>query len=334
MTPIILNEENLSYMRNTVRSASIPHAIIIEGAEGSGKYTLARHFAALINCQSSQDAPCGVCESCIKIFKEVHADVTCVDLADDKKSISVFQVRQVISEAALIPSEANKRIFIIRNGQALTVQAQNAFLKIFEEPPKDVIFIMLTTDKRLLLPTVVSRAVTLKTQLLPDDVIASQLCARTKKGEAETQAAVSVAQGSLGKALELLSGTKILRLRETVEKYFSLLSKPASVYALCAALAPQSFKRDELLMIFPFFRLAFRDIAMCKCGEIPPVFFTDKEIMKKAAANVSAENIITLYEKTDKLCNALLSNINPYTAVTAFNAYTAEYFRLGQAGEK
>jgi len=334
VTPIILNEDNLSYMRRTVQSAAIPHAVIIEGAEGSGKYTLARHFAAMINCESGENAPCGVCPSCTKIFKEVHADVTCVDLAEDKKSISVSQVRQVISEASLIPSEANKRIFIIRNGQALTVQAQNAFLKIFEEPPKDVIFIMLTTDKKLLLPTVVSRAVTLKTQLLPQDVLKAELCARTKKGEAETEAAVSVAQGSLGKAMELLSGTKILKLRETVEKYFSLLSKPAPVYALCRELSPNAFKRDELLMVFPFFRLAFRDIAVCKCGGGAPVFFTDTEIMKKAAANVSSENIITLYEKTDKLCNALLSNINPYTAVTVFNAYTAGYFRLGQAGEK
>lgn len=330
MIPIILNQDNLKYMRRVVSSASIPHAVIIEGAQGSGKYTLARHFAAMINCTGGEKAPCGVCPACTKIFKEVHADVTGVDLDQDKKTISVSRVRRVISDAALIPSEAYKRIFIIRNAQALTPQAQNAFLKIFEEPPKDVIFIMLTTDKKLLLPTVVSRAVVLKTQLLPQDMLKKELSLRTKKTPAEIEAAVSVAQGSLGKAMELIGGTKILGLRETVEKYFSLLTKPVAVYALCEALPPHAYKRDELMMIFPFFRLAFRDLLMCKSGgDFPPLFFTDTQIMKRASESVSAENLIALYERTDKLCNSLLSNVNPYTAISVFNAYAAEYSKLG-----
>lgn len=331
MTPILLNKENLEYMRRVVKSAAIPHAVIIEGAEGSGKYTLARHFAAMINCEDREGKfPCGGCPACVKIFKQVHADVSTVDLADDKKTISVNQVREVISQAALIPSEAKKRIFIIRNGQTLTPQAQNALLKIFEEPPKDVIFLMLTTDKRLLLPTILSRAVSLKTQLLPQDMLREELSKRTKKSAAETEAACSVAQGSLGKAMELLSGTKILKLRESVEKYFVLLSKPAPVYALCEALPPHICKREDLLMIFPFFRLAFRDLAMVKSGgDFSPMFFTDRNIMKNAADNISVANIITLYEKSDKLCSALFSNINPYTAVSDFNVYVAEYAKLG-----
>ena len=317
-------------MRRVVKDAAIPHALIIEGAEGSGKYTLARHFSAMINCTSGENAPCGTCPDCIKIFKEVHADVSTIDRVDDKKTISVSQVREVISDAALIPSEASKRIFIIRNGQSLTPQAQNAFLKIFEEPPKDVIFIMLTTDKKLLLPTILSRAVTLKTQLLPQDMLKSELSSRTKKSQAEIEAASSVAQGSLGKAMELIGGTKILKLRETVEKYFSLLTKPVPVYELCSALPPHAYKRDELMMIFPFFRLAFRDLLMCKSGgDISPLFFTDTDVMKNASASISTGNLISLYEKTDKLCTSLLSNVNPYTAISVFNAYVAEYSKLG-----
>ena len=330
MTPIILNSENLEYMRRVTASAAVPHAVIIEGSEGSGKYTLARHFAAMINCEGDGEAPCGVCPACVRIFKEVHADVTTLDIPEDKKSISVDQVRQVISEAALIPSEAKKRIFIIRNGQALTVQAQNAFLKIFEEPPRDVIFIMLTTDRKLLLPTILSRAITLKTQLLPQETLLNELSSRTKKSRAETEAACAVAQGSLGKALELLSGTKILKLRDVAEKYFTLLGGSVPVWSLCEAFAPQSYKREDLMIIFPFFRLAFRDIAMTKAEcDFQPMFFTDREIMNSAAKNISTANVIALYEKTDKLCSSLFSNINPYTAVSVFNAYVAEYAKLG-----
>ncbi len=329
MNPIILNGENLEYMRRVVKSASIPHALIIEGAQGSGKYTLARHFAAMINCEGAGELPCGICPACTKIFKGVHADVSVVGLLDDKKTVSVSQVREVISQASLIPSEAKKRIFIIRDAQALTPQAQNAFLKIFEEPPKDVIFMMLAEDKKLLLPTVISRAVSIKTQLLSQDIIREQLKKRSSKSDADIEAASSVAQGSLGKAIELLSGTKILKLREVAEKYFTHLSKPAPVYVLCGAFAPHAYKRDDLLILFPFFRLAFRDLALCKSGgDFSPMFFTDKSVMRAAADNISASNIALLYEKTDKLCSALHSNINPYNAVSLFNAYTAEYAKL------
>lgn len=329
MTPIILNNENLEYMRRVTLSAAIPHAIIIEGAQGSGKFTLALHFAAMMNC-AENDAPCGKCPSCTKIFSGVHADVSVLDLEEDKKTISVSKVREIISDAALIPSEAEKRVFIIRNGQALTPQAQNAFLKIFEEPPKNVVFLLLTTDKKLLLPTIFSRAVLIKTQPLPNDVMEAELSKGTKASQSDIEAAVSVAQGSLGKARELLSGTKILKLRGVAENYFSTVKSTSSVFALSETFSPNAYKRDDLFVIFPFLRLGWRDIAMCKATEdFSPMFFTDKALMRDVAKKISTENIIALYEKTDSICSALLSNINPYTAVSVFNSYVAEYAKLG-----
>jgi len=329
VTEIILNKENLEYMRRVTLSAIIPHAIIIEGPQGSGKFTLALHFAAMMNC-ARDDAPCGECPSCNKIFSGVHADVSVLDLEDDKKIIPVAKVREIISDAALIPSEAEKRVFIIRNGQALNPQAQNAFLKIFEEPPKNVVFLLLTTDKKLLLPTILSRAVLLKTQPLPNDIMEKELSKSTKAAASDITAAVSVAQGSLGKARELLSGTKILKLRGVAEGYFSVMKTTTSVFALSEAFPPQTYKREELSVILPFLRLGWRDLALCKVtDDFTPLFFTDKALMKEAASKISSENIVMLYEKTDSLCSALLSNINPYTAVSVFNSYVAEYAKLG-----
>ena len=114
-----------------------------------------------------------------------------------------------------------------------------------------------------------------------------------------------------------------------MEKYFDLLGSTVSVYTLCQALPPQSFKRDDLSVILPFFRMAFRDLALAKSGsEFTPMFFTNTDVMKKAADNISTDNIITLYQKTDRLCLWLNSNINVYTAVSVFNAYVAEYANL------
>ena len=138
------------------------------------------------------------------------------------------------------------------------------------------------------------------------------------------------AQGSLGKARELLSGTKILKLRGVAENYFSTVKSTSSVFALSETFSPNAYKRDDLFVIFPFLRLGWRDIAMCKATEdFSPMFFTDKALMRDVAKKISTENIIALYEKTDSICSALLSNINPYTAVSVFNSYVAEYAKLG-----
>ena len=125
-------------------------------------------------------------------------------------------------------------------------------LKIFEEPPKDVVFLLLTTDKRLLLPTIVSRGILLKMQLLPREIIKEELKKHSSKPDSDIEAVIAVSGGSLGQAQELLKGTKILKLRALVEAYFSVLKSTPSVFSLCEVFSPHSYKREELFAVFPF----------------------------------------------------------------------------------
>ena len=136
------------------------HCYLICGPQGSGKRTLAKIMAGALQCQVA-DAPCGHCSACRKIRAGIHPDVIVVDDAE-KKTVSVELVRQLQADAFVHPNEGKRKIYVIPRAQDMTESAQNALLKIIEEPPSYAVFLLLTDNAEKLLPTVRSRSVELR----------------------------------------------------------------------------------------------------------------------------------------------------------------------------
>lgn len=140
------------------------HAYIlpVSGEEGLEQ---ARELAAAILCEDPGHVPCGHCEHCRKVKKEIHPDVLHIERevkdGKQKKNVVVDQIRAMISEAYILPNEAKKKVFIIEDADTMNKYAQNAALKVLEEPPEFSSFILLAGNPELLLPTVRSRCVTL-----------------------------------------------------------------------------------------------------------------------------------------------------------------------------
>ena len=134
----------------------IPHAILIEGDPGSGRHTLANYLSAAAVC-SEKDRPCGECRACKQALSFTHPDIRLTQPEDGKKNISVAQIRELRQEAFVKPHTAARRVFIIDRADSLNAQAQNALLKVLEEPPGSVIFILIAESKASLLETVRSR---------------------------------------------------------------------------------------------------------------------------------------------------------------------------------
>ena len=138
-----------------------PHTLLIEGAPGSGKRTLAYEAAAMLLCRSSggsEEIPCGACPSCRKMEKRLHPDLTVVGPEPKKQTIGVDAVRAVRENAWIAPHEADRRVFLIPEAQNLTAAAQNALLKLIEEPPEAAYFLFTVPSRSALLETVCSRA--------------------------------------------------------------------------------------------------------------------------------------------------------------------------------
>lgn len=137
---------------------SLSHAIIIEGAKGTGKQTIAKIIAQYCVCSSENSKPCGSCRNCLKAKALAHPDIKIVDGSADSRLINVASIREIRSDAYILPNEAEKKAYLILNCDKMLSQAQNAFLKVFEEPPKNVTFILTCKSSTSLLETIRSRA--------------------------------------------------------------------------------------------------------------------------------------------------------------------------------
>ncbi len=154
------NSKVACVVKNFIRSHRIPHAILVEGESDRSNLDLSLYIATAAVC-SKDVAPCGVCKDCHLASIDSHPDITRVSALDGKKFLTVTQIRELRADAFVKAHSAEKRVFIIEDANRMNEQAQNALLKVLEEPPQNVIFILLTPSKTMLLDTIISRCVLL-----------------------------------------------------------------------------------------------------------------------------------------------------------------------------
>ncbi len=156
--------ENLSVtdsFKNSIASAiklsKLSHALIFEGADEATRLSAAKEVATALVCKG-EDKPCKSCNACLKAMKDSHPDIHILCKEKDSTMIKVDAVREIKAQALIFPNEGTKSVFIISEAQYMNPQAQNALLKIFEEPSPHVCFILTCGSKSSLLDTVISRA--------------------------------------------------------------------------------------------------------------------------------------------------------------------------------
>ena len=159
------NEELKKTLGNSIASSGFSHAYIIEGAKGTGKRTIARLAAAAIICKDKNNLPCGACPTCKKILNDNCADVRFLEIT------KVEQARELKAKLYDSSVECDYKIYIITDAHKMNLRAQNAVLISLEEPPKNVVFFLLTTDAGALIETIRSRAQILRTKRLDDNTI-------------------------------------------------------------------------------------------------------------------------------------------------------------------
>ncbi len=148
-------EKSISAALNSRR---FPHAVILEGGSTQERMALAKKTAAALVCTGGGEVPCGACSACKKSAADSHADVLIYSVEDKPKAFKVDIVREIRAKAYIVPNEADRKVFVLENSHTMGVEGQNAILKILEEPPSYVNFILLCSSKSGFLPTVLSRA--------------------------------------------------------------------------------------------------------------------------------------------------------------------------------
>jgi hypothetical protein len=141
---------------DTAQRGELHHSIILHGPGRDELRSLAMALAKTLNCLNRTAGD--QCPACDRIERGLHPDVHLIEVAGERKLISIDQIRDLVGEATLRPYEGRNKVFIIDPADALSVSGSNSLLKTLEEPTRDTIFILLTRSPDLLLPTIRSRS--------------------------------------------------------------------------------------------------------------------------------------------------------------------------------
>lgn len=221
------------------------HCYLLCGPVGSGKRTLAAIMAAALQCTQGS-VPCGHCSQCRKVMGGNHPDVITVD-DPDKKTVTVDMIRQARSDAFIRPNEGKKKVYLIPRAQDMNEAAQNALLKVMEEPPPYGVFLLLADNAEKLLPTVRSRCAELRLEPVPK-AQALQWLAQTHpdRSRDDLEAAYLRSGGYLGQARQLLQGSLTLPQTEEFAAAMAAGDRLALAKLLCSM---EKLQRDKLSQI-------------------------------------------------------------------------------------
>ncbi len=304
---------------------AFPNSLLISGPSGSGKSTVARLASLAIACQSGGARPCLSCEACRKIAAAISPDVITVDVPKDRRSIGVDAVREIRESAYIKPNDLAVKIYIIRDADKMTEQAQNALLKLFEEPPHGVYFLLLTSDVTAMLPTVRSRAPELRCEIFDHSTLERLLTEHSKKAEvlkrndpSAFRRILHAAAGSYGRALQQIEGRskKTEKGFTAAEAVLKALSDGGKAELLLLLLGEAS-ERDAFSDFLRLLGTAMRDMtAARRCETVPELlFFPDENAASEAASSFTLPALLRLHDELERLSGQVSDhNVNLRTA--------------------
>jgi len=204
---LVVGQKSLTTtLKNAIKNSHLAHAYLFCGPRGVGKTTCARIYAKTINCQNLQDntEPCNQCESCKSFNENRSYNIHELDAASNN---SVEDIRSLIEQVRIPPQLGKKSVYIIDEVHMLSSQAFNAFLKTLEEPPKHAVFILATTEKHKILPTILSRCQIFDFNRIKVEDITEHLqyVAKSENVDAEHDALNIIAQKADGAMRDALS---------------------------------------------------------------------------------------------------------------------------------
>jgi len=244
----------------------MPHALILEGPKGSGKGTLARILAQAVVCRGEGEKPCGDCLPCRKVAGGYHPDVTVRTGGSAARSFHIDEVRTLRSDAYLRPNEAEKKVYILENVQNMSDGAQNAILKILEEPPSELFFILTCESATALLPTILSRAPSFSMGAVGEEEALPLLWERfpDRTDEALRQAA-ALSDGNVGRMLDGLEGG-VFAEAAALAREIAIAAAAKTELELLALTAPLMGDKERMRAVLGMLILLFRDGCMCRDG--------------------------------------------------------------------
>ena len=317
MWKVVGQDKILSLLDYSLRTDGVAHAHLIVGPRHVGKRTLATNLAQALNCDGPEP-PCGQCRSCQRILEGKHADVAALGL-DSKTEIGIDDIRELQRLANLPPYEGRCKVFIIDEAEYLSTEAANSLLKILEEPPQRVVWLLLAAEEERLLPTIISRCQRLELKPVSSEQVQGVLVNSYNVDADKAKLLTRLCHGRLGWALSALTNDDILEQRsQRIAKLVSLLTASLEQrFAYAQELASQ-FSQDRRTgaEIMETWLDWWRDLMLIKGGCQEAIINADYEtVLEGQTRGLSLSEIKGFLDNLGLLQEAISKNVNPRLAL-------------------
>ncbi|WP_411344560.1 DNA polymerase III subunit delta' [Paenibacillus sp. WLX1005] len=303
-------------LQNGLRQQKISHAYLFNGPAGSGQLKMAHSFARALVCIHRGEEACGECIECRKMQHGNHPDFLLVE--PDGNSIKIDQIRELQRIFSYRSEAGNRKIYIIRDADKMTVQAANSLLKFLEEPPAPAVAILLTENIQSILPTIRSRTQPVlftavdyhqMTQILADENYPLPL----------VRCAVHLASDP-DQCREMLNENWFAEIRNVVLQLGKESAGRGSISLITAQ--QKLFKGgfgDHLEQVFDLFHLWFKDMIHIQIGRNESIVFIDQlESLSKVAHTRSMQHWISCMALAAECKKMLRSNVNGQLCMEQF----------------
>ncbi|HAA94452.1 MAG TPA: hypothetical protein DCE26_02035 [Dehalococcoidia bacterium] len=308
-----------------LRQGRQSHAYLLVGPPQVGKMSLAINLAQAVNCLEGPGVPCGSCTQCTRIAQGHHADIRVLIPGEGENArsarfaIGIVDVHEVLRRVSLNPFEGATSVVIVDGAESLTEDAANALLKMLEEPPPQVMFLLLTANESAVLATIRSRCQSLTLTPMSKDNMVERLVTERQVTNEEAEHLFRLSRGCLGWAINALDDSQILEQRQAdlekmrealdagLETRFTYANEVASLFGS---------DRDAAKALLALWLRWWRDLLLIKEGAEEFLQNADHaDSLRRQASSLSTAQIVRFINDLTQTLSNLDSNVSPRLAM-------------------
>ncbi|MCY9807165.1 DNA polymerase III subunit delta' [Lentilactobacillus senioris] len=289
--------EIVQQFMNLVANNQLSHAYLFTGEAGAGQLEVAELVAMRLFCKNVQNnLPCGECSECLRILNQEHPDV--VMAKPEGLSIKVDQIRFIKSEFSKSAVEGQQKVFIIEAADKMTIGAANSLLKFIEEPAGTVVTFLISPEKQLILPTIVSRTQVVEFKAVANNLLTAKL---TQLGVAPSQQSLLLSlTNDLNQIKEWIQDDWFTKIVNQVIKWdeYLISGNPQAFSQIQMKIMPLVSNRDQQQLVFQLIVALWQETLLVKYGQdIKEVKFQGaKQQLTQAASMNTGQLLLGLKE--------------------------------------
>ncbi|HAG04111.1 MAG TPA: DNA polymerase III subunit delta [Lachnospiraceae bacterium] len=308
-TDIVGHKNIINALKHAVKNGSTAHAYIFDGPVGVGKKSVAATFAKVLNCERGESEPCNRCKSCLTF--DAGTNVNYYGITHEKKNITVGDIRtQINANVSYPPQNGKYKVFTVPDADLMNIEAQNALLKTLEEPPEYVVFLLICTNYKRLLHTIISRCMIYKFMPLASSDVINYAVENLKLGSESASLYARYASGSIGKLKSMTGSEEFSEIRSRAFNLFSNSETSDIVTVYSMAEDMKKYESNILNGVLDTFFSIVRDAIVYKqTGNIKYVMQSDMaNEIKEISFRHELEGLFVIFDELYKVKKRLSAN--------------------------